>query len=148
MCITTDARFICYLLVWEWKAEKDSLSCTIPLGNIFLCLSQIHTQYLLRHFPIKTRFEQFHDSLHPTCHYLQQNLYFLIGITETHQGFHVTQLKFTVHYQKVYQANILGSGCVLRRKTCKNHQDRMMDGFWIILQLKSSRELSNRSSTV
>lgn len=54
-----------------------------------VCLRFTH-KYLLRHFPINTRFEQFHDSLHPIFYYLQQNVYFLIGITETHQGFHVT----------------------------------------------------------
>lgn len=42
--VHTHARFICCLLVWERKAKKDSLSSTIPRGNILLCLSLIHTQ--------------------------------------------------------------------------------------------------------
>jgi len=129
---------------------RQKIICLLPfLLAIFSCVCLRFTyKYLLRHFPVNMRFEQFHDSLHPIFHYLQQNVYFLIGITETHQGSHVTQLKFTVHSQKVYQANILGSGGVLWRKTCRNHHDRMMNGFWMILQLKSSRKLSNRSSTV
>lgn len=98
--VCTYTRFICYLLVRERKAEENSLFSTVPLGNIFFCLSQIHTQYLLKCFPINTRFEQFHDLLHPIFCYIQQNMYFLIDIMETHQGFHVTQLKFTVHSQK------------------------------------------------
>lgn len=105
-----------------------------------VCLRFTH-KYLLRQFSV-------HDSLYSIFHYLQQNVCLLFSITETHQGFHVTQLKFTVCSQKVFQANILGSGGILWRKTSRNHQDRMMNGFWIILQLKSIRKLSNTSSTV
>lgn len=112
-----------------------------------VCLRSTH-KYSLREFPVNTRCEEFYDSLHSIFHYLQQYVCLLFGITETHQGFHVTQLKFAVCSQKVYQANILGSGDILWRKTCKNHQDRMMNGFWIILQQKSIRKLSNTSSTV
>lgn len=132
------------------KGRWKKILCLLPsLLVIFSCVCLRFTyKYLLRHFPIKLRFEQLHDSLLPIFHYLPQNVYFLIAITETHQGFHVTQLKFTVHSHKVHQANILGSGGVLWRKTCRNHQDRMTNECWIVLQLKSSRKLSNRSSTV
>lgn len=115
----------------------------------FTCICLRFTQkHSLRQFPVNTRCEQFHDSLHSIFHYLQQNACLLIGITEKHKGFHVTQLKFAVCSQKVYLANISGSGGNLWRKICRNHQDGMMNGFWIILQLKSIRNLSNTSSTV
>lgn len=86
----------------------------------FVCFRFTY-KYLLRHFPINMKSGQFCDSLHPIFHYLQQNVYFLTGIKETHQVFHITQLKFTACSQKVHQANILGSGGVLWRKICRNH---------------------------
>lgn len=118
------------------KGRPRRIFCLLlfPL-KIFSCVCLRFThKYSLRQFPVNTRCEQFHDSLHAIIHYLQQYVCLLFGNTETHQGFQVTQLKFTVCSQKMYQANILGSGGILWRKTCKNHQDRMMNGFWIILQ--------------